>query len=451
MASSSWKEPPATIPLDKDMVAQTPGLCKAPGVFIMSNEAENPSTKRGDALSAVQTLLGERPIAYDAPLARALGSATAAIFLSQLIYWTPKTKSSDGWIWKTREEIYEETALTRYEQEGARKVLVKAGVIEEKLRGVPAKMHFRVDLNRVIEVLGRNAAEPGDPNRGKRKTSHQVEEATRATNRLVEVPPTSWGKNPQLDGEITPNQKGEIPPTIAETTTKTTAENNNNVVVEELTERGITRTVAKELTREFSADTIQDQVEDFDWLRENHPKRLGKNPAGFLRKAIEQDYQPPPDYRNPQQRQAEQEQKQRDLEVEQAHRQAEEEQREREREAIQQALSKEHPPQQIDGADLTTESAWEMALERLKTTMTVGNYHTWLSDTRLISCERSRALIVAPSRFTAEHLQLRFNPLVKKELASVVGFFPERIDYLAATDLRSDTSSSKQAAATSPP
>jgi polynucleotide 5'-kinase involved in rRNA processing len=34
----------------------------------------------------------------------------------------------------------------------------------------------------------------------------------------------------------------------------------------------------------------------FDWLRESKNPLVGKNPAGFLRKSIEEGYQPPEDY-----------------------------------------------------------------------------------------------------------------------------------------------------------
>src|SRR4051794_3949617 len=213
----------------------------------------NLSTRKvnDDAIQAIHTLLGERPIAYHAPLARALGSATAAIFLSQLLYWTPKTKAAEGWIWKTREEIYEETALTRYEQEGARKVLVKSGAIQEKLRGVPAKMHFRVQLDRVIELLSEAASAPGDPHRGKRKAVAQEDEPHGRPDKLEQVPPTSWGKNPQLGGGSSPNKTVEVPPTISESTTETTTQNNNIVVVvDALRKFGLSKPTAEQLARD---------------------------------------------------------------------------------------------------------------------------------------------------------------------------------------------------------
>jgi len=102
---------------------------------------------------AIQAVLSDRPIAYHASLARALGSVTAGVLLSQFLYWQPRSRDPDGWFWKTQVEIADETALSRTETETARKVLVRAGVLEEKRRGVPAKMHFRVNLTKVVELL----------------------------------------------------------------------------------------------------------------------------------------------------------------------------------------------------------------------------------------------------------------------------------------------------------
>jgi len=108
---------------------------------------------RTKAVGAVLTLLADRTIAYHPTLAKALKSAKAAILLGQLLYWSQRTKDSDGWFYKTGKDMYDETGLSREEQENARKSLTKAGVIEEKRRGVPAKMYFRVDADRLYDLL----------------------------------------------------------------------------------------------------------------------------------------------------------------------------------------------------------------------------------------------------------------------------------------------------------
>lgn len=98
-------------------------------------------------------LLSDKPVAYHPDIARIVGSVKAAIFLSQLLYWTGKEKRSDGFIWKTRAEMEEETALSRGEQEGARKKLKALGVLEEKRAGIPAKLHYRINVARLTQLI----------------------------------------------------------------------------------------------------------------------------------------------------------------------------------------------------------------------------------------------------------------------------------------------------------
>jgi len=118
------------------------------------SQQSNDSSKVNLALQqAIAAILGDRPIAYHAILARALNSVTAGVLLSQLLYWVPRAQHPEGWVWKTQEEIYEETALGRREQETARRVLKAAGIIEERLAGVPARLHFRVNMERLIGML----------------------------------------------------------------------------------------------------------------------------------------------------------------------------------------------------------------------------------------------------------------------------------------------------------
>lgn len=97
-------------------------------------------------------ILGIRPIAFNPLLAKALGSAKAGLLLSQLLYWTGKG-SNPEWIYKTIEEIKEETGLSRNEQDTAIKICKKVGVLEVKVMGIPAKRHFKVNIEKIIELL----------------------------------------------------------------------------------------------------------------------------------------------------------------------------------------------------------------------------------------------------------------------------------------------------------
>ncbi|MGY3830925.1 primosomal protein I [Citrobacter freundii] len=98
----------------------------------------------------------DRPIAYNPSFAKlkagkVKSGPVAAVFLSQLVYW--HNRMDGGWMYKTQADIANETALTRDEQETARKRLVALGVLEEERRGVPATMHYRINTKRLEALL----------------------------------------------------------------------------------------------------------------------------------------------------------------------------------------------------------------------------------------------------------------------------------------------------------
>jgi hypothetical protein len=65
----------------------------------------------------------------------------------------------------------------------------------------------------------------------------------------------------------------------------------------ELVERGVTRSVAADLVRDFPADRIRRQVEVVDWLRETKPKRVA-DVGAYLAEAIRKDFAPPAGFRS---------------------------------------------------------------------------------------------------------------------------------------------------------
>jgi hypothetical protein len=105
-------------------------------------------------MSALQTILQDRPIAYHPILAKAFGGVTSGVFLSQLCYWSSRGADDDGWIWKTQEEWEEETGLTRREQDTARRKLEEAEVLKVERRGLPARLYYRLEWAVLEAVLG---------------------------------------------------------------------------------------------------------------------------------------------------------------------------------------------------------------------------------------------------------------------------------------------------------
>ena len=104
----------------------------------------------------VARVLGTRPIAFNPDLGRILKSAKAGLLLSQLLFWYEKGHDPE-WIYKTIEEMHRETVLTREEQDSAIKICIEKRVLEVKLKGIPAKRHFKLNIKKIVELLEKNA------------------------------------------------------------------------------------------------------------------------------------------------------------------------------------------------------------------------------------------------------------------------------------------------------
>jgi len=114
----------------------------------------------------------KRPIAYHPMIAKALGSVQLAVFWSQMYYWKDRGNDPDGWIYKTSDEIFQETGLKRRGQDTARKLGRKLGIIEELKKGMPAKLHYRIDMDETIKVLANHCKDiyiPKEPKREPKK------------------------------------------------------------------------------------------------------------------------------------------------------------------------------------------------------------------------------------------------------------------------------------------
>ena len=86
-----------------------------------------------------------RPIAYHPKLAKLFGSVNAAILFGQLVYWSDKTSHELG-IYKTAEQIEEETGLSPREQKTAREKLVKLKVLTETHKRLEHRLYFKINF-----------------------------------------------------------------------------------------------------------------------------------------------------------------------------------------------------------------------------------------------------------------------------------------------------------------
>lgn len=188
-----------------------------------------PRTRSGDARDVrawrmtearlthlVAQLLGNREVIPFSPaVARAIGDVEATVFLCQACYWQSLV-GPGKWFFKLRDaqrdssgrllppvdgnrQSWEwETALSRTRQESARRRLKALGLLEEARKGVPAKMYYRVNLDRLTEFLLEN------------------------NNQSAGFLPTGWQGPDHLDGGIRTGQSAGGDPTNTKTTSKNT-------------------------------------------------------------------------------------------------------------------------------------------------------------------------------------------------------------------------------------
>ena len=133
--------------------------------------------KPDQALPISQTLKAiGRPVAYYPSMAHALGNVKAALLACQFLYWEGKQEDPDGWIYKTQADIQRETGLTRTEQENARRTLRKAGILEEKRKGTPARLFFRFDWDAFDQVLTQHFNNKDQPKKPKKPRKEEPTE-----------------------------------------------------------------------------------------------------------------------------------------------------------------------------------------------------------------------------------------------------------------------------------
>lgn len=102
------------------------------------------------------------PVSFHRCLVPVTGGVTSALMLSQAI-WTTQAieRAANGWFSKSQEQWTDETGLTRWEQETARRALRGAGFLEERRIGMPAKLWFRVRPEAIWHALQAHAASLG--------------------------------------------------------------------------------------------------------------------------------------------------------------------------------------------------------------------------------------------------------------------------------------------------
>jgi len=164
--------------------------------------------------AALKSFLG-RIVNYHPDLARMLKSPTAAIMLSQGMYWQMQNEEKEGisYFWTTGEQWLIQTGLTLDQQKTARTLMSKRGFWLEQLRGVPARLYFSIDIEELYNQMN---------------DFLESEKQEKPKNKNTDFPKTSIGKSQKLDSVNSQNCIVEIPETKEKITTKINTKITNN-------------------------------------------------------------------------------------------------------------------------------------------------------------------------------------------------------------------------------
>lgn len=158
-----------------------------------------------------------RPINYFANLAKALG-INEAIFVGQLLYWSPRGSEGDGWVFKTMADIEDETALTKDQQMRLRKHLRDLEILEEKEERIDHRFYYRLNLDALDkclaglaqfrEVREPNSPESGNPTSGSKETQPRyVQRVPSEITSEIKTPVSAQSALPDVPVSASPPKK----------------------------------------------------------------------------------------------------------------------------------------------------------------------------------------------------------------------------------------------------
>jgi DNA-binding transcriptional ArsR family regulator len=138
---------------------------------------------------------------------------------------------------------------------------------------------------------------------------------------------------------------------IQQTVLQETVRQHDNVVGQALQIFGVSKSAADKLAKTYPEQHILDKLELAQWLVSTGSPLVSQNPAGWLRKAIEEDYAPPRNYQSSHQHKAKGEKDTKVAQAEARERRMAEEEYRQAKTAAKEQLLEQHPPQPVGEGD----------------------------------------------------------------------------------------------------
>ena len=194
-----------------------------------------------------------------------------------------------------------------------------------------------------------------------------------------------------------------------------------DVVAQDLENFGMTTSAVTKLMQDYPAAYIREKVEMAKGLVAAGSCLVSQNPAGWLRKAIEEDYSPPSISQSHRPRHIREKKDATSVHAAPREQQIPKEEAWSEAAETTEPLPEQGSPQLVGEDELTTADVWSKALEQLKEALPLGEAESRLRGTTLIQVTDTAARIVVPSAFALAWLERRLYGQIAKAMKGVVG------------------------------
>jgi hypothetical protein len=195
----------------------------------------------------------------------------------------------------------------------------------------------------------------------------------------------------------------------------------NREIAAALIEKGIDQRTARYLGSHYSRERLTNNIDLLEHVLKTSPQTVSRNPAGWLRRAIEQDFAGNGQHHGFQTRQQKTARatarKQRLVTQQQALDAREREQRTM---SQQQKLARRKQLETLREQYRSTpreQKIWEKTLDELRSTITETQFNLYLSQTHLLSIQDEQAVIAVPNAFIRNYVADRWSTEIEQTLA----------------------------------
>lgn len=281
--------------------------------------------------------------------------------------------------------------------------------------------------------------------RQRRSSGKKGDEATSYALNIINRVPVSQNETPPVSKRDTPvsHQRDTQQTVLQQTVLQQQQKVRENIklsggdaskkIAAALVDREIEPRVASQLATLYNRQRIQDNIDWFEWKQKNAPTSIKTNPAGLLRRAIEQDYASEghhQGFQTRQQKAATAAARNKRLAAQQRLIAA---QSQRQRAYLQQKQAERTTRLETLRERFHTtaqeQAIWSQVLQALKPRLTATRFNTYLAQSAILSLKKGRAVIAVPNRFIQTWIDDHLSTTIQQTLAGFLKVQPVTLQY----------------------